>query len=462
MYFVVPPAIRNLTLLVSSLVFYAWGAGGFVLYLLLSVLVNFFLGLLADKVANHSETRVRLWVPVSLSVICNLSMLGYFKYANFFVDQMNFLLLLGEHDAILWSEVILPIGISFFTFQSMSYTFDIARGESRALNNPLDFCLYVALFPQLIAGPIVRYHLIERELRSRSIATEDVYYGSLRFLYGLTKKVVVADSAGAVAEAAFSLPASEITTATAWLGALAYTIQIYFDFSAYSDMAIGLGRILGFRFPENFNRPYSAYSVTDFWRRWHMTLSNFFRDYVYIPMGGSRVTSMRMYFNLGLVFLLTGIWHGANWTFVLWGVYHGILLVIERVSNQRVTTARPVSGIFRRAITLILVVVGWVLFRSDDVQEAAAFYLAMFAMDNWTLAPEVLRTLTNKNAAILLLACLVFVLPGSFSGFRWLFIADNSLVIKWTKFAGFFLLVVPYCILQVFAGTFSPFLYFQF
>ena len=456
-YFIVRGRARNALLLVASLVFYVWGGGVFVFVLLLSIVSNYGLGFL---VAHGRDTDrpdlVRL--GVTASVLVNVGVLGYFKYANFAIAQINNISVATGTPLIAWTAIALPIGISFYTFQSMSYIFDIAQGRAKHLKNPFDFALYVALFPQLIAGPIVRYHEIAGQLRERTTRIDDIADGALRFFHGLVKKVIIADAAAVIADAAFSTQSGELTTGVAWVGVVAYTVQIYFDFSGYSDMAIGLGRIFGFHFPENFRRPYSAVSITDFWRRWHITLSNWFRDYVYFPLGGSHHGRSRTYANLTLVFFLTGLWHGANWTFVIWGMYHGTLLIIERVSGLRTVDPQAPYAPLRRIATLLLVMVGWVIFRSPDMGYAIDYLSAMLTPHGWSLAP-IADALTNRDVLLTSVGMLVFLLPGRFSG------AD--LLVRpgpWPAAAraATVLVLVPYAAILIASGSFSPFLYFQF
>ena len=303
----------NTVLLLFSYLFYLCGAGPFTLILLGSTLSDYLLGLLIQRYRPMDK----LWV--ALSMMLNIGMLAFFKYTNFFVTEVNTWLTMTGHSTMQWTSVALPIGISFFTFQKISYIVDVYRRHTRPLANFIDFALYVAMFPQLVAGPIVRFKDIWDQLRLRTESWENVYTGALRFCWGLAKKVLIADACGQVADVAFGMNAAALDTKTAWLGALAYSFQIYFDFSAYSDMAIGLARIFGFHLLENFNRPYAANSITDFWRRWHISLSRWFRDYLYIPLGGNRKSPWRTYLNLLTVFTLCGLWHGANWTFVCWG-----------------------------------------------------------------------------------------------------------------------------------------------
>jgi alginate O-acetyltransferase complex protein AlgI len=458
LYFASPARWRNATLAVLSLVFYAWGAGPLVFVLIASAAVNFGLG-----IAAASERRWRSLPVARLAVIAsvaaNLALLGYFKYANFFVDQLTSTQAWLGLEPIAWSRVVLPIGISFFTFQAMSYVIDVARRAHPPERRPVDFLLFKSCFPQLIAGPIVRYQEIAADLRERRTRVEDFAAGALRFAHGLAKKVLVADPLGSIAAAAFGLPAAELDAASAWIGVVAYTFQIYFDFSGYSDMAIGMGHLFGFHYPENFDRPYSAVSITDFWRRWHMTLSRWFRDYLYVPLGGSRVAPARLYSNLGVVFLCTGLWHGANWTFVLWGAYHGSLLILERLTGVR-DLGDDRARVARRALTLFLVALGWVLFRAHSPAHAIAYYGAMVDVGAGPLSPAVAATLTNQALATLLLAPFVALLPRDFVAGRYLARGDGWLCAG--ARLGVVAVLLPWSVLQVARGSFSPFLYFQF
>ncbi|MGF1463280.1 MAG: MBOAT family O-acyltransferase [Maricaulaceae bacterium] len=454
-YFLVPRLLKNLWLLLVSLVFYIWGVGAFVFVLLGSIAVNYALGLIADR-AREAGKAARVTAAVAATVVINLALLGWFKYANFGVDQVNALLGAVGQAGLDWTDVALPIGISFFTFQSMSYVFDVAAGRARAMPDPIAYAAYIVMFPQLVAGPIVRYAGVAEALAYRKTTALAAASGARRFALGLIKIVVVADTVGQVADACFAAPANELTAPISWLGVAAYTLQIYFDFSGYSDMAVGLGRILGFDFPENFNRPYSAISVTDFWRRWHMSLSSWFRDYVYIPLGGNRGGSARTYANLWIVFLLTGLWHGANWTFIVWGVWHGALLVLER--GLGLQTA---SGLWvwpRRALTLVLVMAGWVVFRAPDLGYAAEFYAAMVRFDGG-LSPEVTATLSRKAVLVLALGSLIVLAPPSWTARGFMDRTDGwGFAARWTVLG----LGLPYAMMLVVSGAFTAFLYFQF
>ena len=446
---------RNNWLMAASLIFYTWGGGAFVLMLLVSITVNFYFGLLAASKDKQKRKRA-----VIGAVVVNISLLGYFKYVNFFISEVSNALVAWGGAAVAWDNVILPIGISFFTFHCMSYVFDVANGTTQPQTRFPRFILYVTLFPQLIAGPIVRYHDVSDQLPQRPHNKEIFYEGIVRFVHGLAKKVLLADSVGAVAEAAFALPADQMTTSVAWLGAFAYTMQLYFDFSAYSDMAIGLGKMFGFTLPENFRRPYSALSITDFWRRWHITLSNWIREYLYIPLGGNRGSTARTYVNLLIAFFLTGLWHGANWTFIIWGLYHGALLIIERVSGRRNMGADSAAHApLRRSITLFLVLIGWVMFRSIDVSQAMNFYAHMFSFGEWQVPQTVSAALSHRNIITLFLAGTVFILPQ-----QWQMAAFLTSGHRAASAYRIFLLVfvLPLVLVFIAAGTFSPFLYFQF
>ncbi len=443
--------LRNGLLLLASLAFYAVGSGRFTLVLIGTSLVDH---LLVRRMAV-AEGRSRAWLR-NASVTLNVGLLAWFKYAGWLSRIVSDVAATLELTSTSTLEIALPIGISFFTFQRLSYTIDVHRRQVEPLERAADHLLYVALFPQLIAGPIVRYAEIRRELHDRTVTTSDVAIGLGRFVHGLAKKILVADQVAPLADAVFTTT-GPMSMGQAWLGALAYAVQIYFDFSGYSDMAIGLGRMLGFTFPENFARPYSSISVTDFWRRWHITLSRWFRDYVYIRLGGSRCGEAATYRNLWIVFLLTGAWHGAAWTFVLWGAYHGALLSLERVTGLRsLPDDRAVAT--RRASTFVLVVVGWVLFRADTLAQAAHILQAMVGFDG--VASEAIAFETSRIA----LAALAFglasvVLPGDWvAGKRLSLPTQRPAVVRLAATAVF----LPVCLLVAAAGTFSPFLYFRF
>ncbi|HEY8155854.1 MAG TPA: MBOAT family protein [Myxococcota bacterium] len=369
-YWIAPRRARNTLLLVASLIFYAWGEVFYVGVMLASIAMNYLFGRWVDGARGGRGERQAL----AIAVAANLGLLGWFKYANFLVENANRLLSGQPGSPLELAPVHLPLGISFFTFHALSYLIDVRRGVSPAMRNPVDMALYIALFPQLIAGPIIRFHDIAAEIVSRQPRIADVASGIRRFVIGLGKKVLIANVVGRVADSIFEIPTGELTPGLAWLGALSYALQIYFDFSGYSDMAIGLGRIFGFHFLENFNFPYVSRSVTEFWRRWHISLSNWFRDYLYVPLGGNRGGAARTYRNLLTVFLLCGLWHGASWSFVLWGLYHGSFLVLERgFRGRNFRVWSPLA----HAATLLAVLIGWVIFRAETLPQAGAFLAAM-------------------------------------------------------------------------------------
>ncbi|QHV99054.1 MBOAT family O-acyltransferase [Spirosoma endbachense] len=372
-YYVIPRDWRNAFLFFASLVFYAWGETLVVLVLLLSAFINF----VAGRLIEQGQRKTGLL----LSLIGSLSLLVYYKYANFLFNSLQGiakLLMIPGADEINLAEIALPIGISFYTFQGISYTLDIYWGHIRANRNFLDYGTYVAMFPHQIAGPIVRYADIAPELTKRTVTIEKFGIGAERFIIGLAKKILMANTFAGVADVIFSAPTTSYSTATAWLGIIFYALQIYYDFSGYSDMAIGLGKMLGFDFKENFNYPYIAHSVQDFWRRWHISLSSWFRDYLYIPLGGNRKSRVRVYGNLLLVFFITGLWHGASWNFIVWGLYHGLFLLIERagLSKLLVRVWAPVAHVY----TLLVVLIGWVFFRIENLPDAINYLQKMIGL----------------------------------------------------------------------------------
>ena len=456
---IAPRHWRNGIIAVASLVFYASGAGATVILLLCSMAVNFVAGhwLEPHPWGLARDRRQLLLVGV---VTLNLCALGIWKYAGFVTQQFTDLARLfgGDFPVV---HLAGTIGISFYTFHNISYVVDVYRGERRPLRNPVSFITYIAMFPQLIAGPIVRYREIADQLpQIRTHRLDDIAAGFPRFALGLTKKVVVADSLSPMVDACFATSSADMTFGVAWLGAVGYTLQLFFDFSGYSDMAIGLGRMLGFRLPENFARPYSSITITEFWRRWHMSLSRWFRDYLYIPLGGNRLGKAKTYRNLWIVFALVGFWHGAAWTFLIWGCYHGTLLVIERRFDLRDEPFKPLPRMARRALTLFLVVIGWVFFRSPTPGGALGMIGHMFAPDLHGLTDVVGTALTNQRLVILLFALLVFLLPTHpITGP--LLESSRSRLALVTR-VGVMTAGVLYSAILIASGTFSPFLYYQF
>ncbi|MFQ5510008.1 MAG: MBOAT family O-acyltransferase [Leptospirillia bacterium] len=456
-YVAVPKAAKNGALLFLSLLFYAWGEGVFVLVMLASIAANYICGLLIEKRRGTPSAKTVLAVGVAL----NLGLLGVFKYAGFLLENLNAALGQIGTAPLEMDPVHLPIGISFFTFQAMSYVVDVYRGDAPARHNPLQVGLYIAMFPQLIAGPIIRYQTVARQIVDRTVDLDGFADGVRRFIIGLMKKVLLANPLGEAADGIFALNSGDLTTPLAWLGIGCYTLQIYFDFSGYSDMAIGLGRMFGFRFPENFNYPYISGSVREFWRRWHISLSSWFRDYLYIPLGGNRMGPTRTHLNLLTVFFLCGLWHGASWNFVIWGLMHGAFLVTERGRFGRVIDRlwRPL----RHAYLLLVVMVGWVFFRAETLPEALAYLSAMAgfgAGDGLTyhtglfLTNQVTVCLSIGLLAatpVLPLACRVF---GGLPGWRAQALSGSSVILL--------LLGLVLCGANLVSGTYNPFIYFRF
>ena len=393
-YYICPKKGRNLFLLIVSLVFYAWGEPKYVFLMIFSILVNYIFGRLMDK---HRENKKRLKLMLVLSVVIDIGLLSVFKYTDFIITNVN--AIFGASFDLL--NIALPIGISFYTFQAMSYTIDVYRDDVRVQKNLIDFGMYITMFPQLIAGPIVRYADVQDQLAERSVTTADFSEGVMRFVVGLGKKVLLANQMGAVWSDIYAL-GGDVSALMAWTGAIAYTFQIYFDFSGYSDMAIGLGRMFGFKFPENFRYPYQSVSITDFWRRWHITLSTWFKEYLYIPLGGNRRGLARQALNLLIVWSLTGFWHGAGWNFVMWGLYYFVILFIEKLFLLKALDKLP--KFFRHVYALVLIIIGWVIFASDDVSVLLPYLGSMFGANGAIGGMDVYTLLTK---AVLLIICCI-------------------------------------------------------
>jgi alginate O-acetyltransferase complex protein AlgI len=374
-YFFVDKKYKNIVILIGSIFFYAWGAPKFIFVILCTTLLDFYLVSWMDRAPKESYRKLLLLISVSI----NLGLLFYFKYSNFFIENVNVVLSVFGDKQIQWTKLILPIGISFYTFETITYVVDVYRRVHKPLTKFWDYQLYIILFPKLIAGPIIRYHELADQISDRVETIDDKLTGFYRFVFGLAKKVLIANQMGIVADQIFGTNYSELSTCAAWVGSFAYTFQIYFDFSGYSDMAIGLAKMMGFKFPENFNNPYISQSITEFWRRWHMTLGNWMKNYLYIPLGGNKVSKGRLYFNLWLVFLASGLWHGASWSFIFWGAFHGFFLVIERAFFGKVLSM--IGKLPSVLITFFIVNIGWVFFRIDKISDAFSFLKKMFSLD---------------------------------------------------------------------------------
>lgn len=462
LYFIFPKTWRNPVLIVASLLFYAWGESKFFGILILSIVFNYFCGRLIHA-AGKTRRGAGLLV---LAITVDLAFLVVFKYGGFLTWSIvnPFFRLVGLPPMVIqWPH--LPIGISFYTFHALSYLIDIYRGSAEVQRNLGTTALYITLFPQLVAGPIVRYKEIASQFIQRNVSLADFAAGIQRFAIGLGKKMLIANSVAITADQVFSLPGNQLTAAVAWLGVIAYTLQIYFDFSGYSDMAIGLARMFGFRFPENFGYPYISQSVQEFWRRWHISLSSWFRDYLYIPLGGNRRSGPRTYLNLLIVFFLCGLWHGASWTFVIWGLYHGAFLVLERLGLGARLTKWP--RLLRLGYTLLVVMIGWVFFRADSVSQAGAIIAAMFGFASQG-APAVSAASYISPAVII--AILAGVIGSTPVPARWIGAATAKKGPGWwpTLWAseGFRKLwigaVFLFSLVQVAADTYNPFIYFRF
>ena len=445
LYFVTPRRMRNIILFLGSLVFYAWGEPVYVLLMFFSTLSDYLHGRLIGACKNR---RVAKGLLIS-SIVINLGLLGFFKYSDFLIGTVN--RLLGCSIPLL--ELPLPIGISFYTFQTMSYTIDCYRGEAKIQKNILDFGVYVTMFPQLIAGPIVKYRDVQEQLRQRKADISAISYGCRRFVAGLAKKVLLANNLGMVYETVAALPS--LSVLSAWVGAMAYTFQIYYDFSGYSDMAIGLGQMFGFELKENFRHPYCARSITEFWRRWHISLGAWFREYVYIPLGGNRVSVLRHIFNLLLVWALTGFWHGASWNFVVWGLYYGVLLIIEKYILHRITERIPVLG---TVYTMLLVIVGWVFFFSPNLGEAVTYLRAMFGIGVTSITDEAGMYYLLTSLVLFWLSWIFAVPTASRISEEHLEQSDGWAPLLILIHGGIFFMAVAYLI----HDTYNPFLYFRF
>lgn len=376
-YYIVDKKFKNIVILLFSILFYSWGAPRFIFVILGTTFIDFHL----VKLMSSTKKEIHRKLMLTLSVSINLGLLFYFKYSNFFIENVNAVLSVVGFNQIQWTKLILPIGISFYTFETITYVVDVYRRVHKPLHNFWDYQLYIILFPKLIAGPIIRYHDLADQItdRSQNESYENRLTGFYRFIIGLSKKVLIANHMGQQADLIFSMNFANLDSGTAWIGIIAYTFQIYFDFSGYSDMAIGLAKMIGFKFPENFNNPYISQSITEFWRRWHISLGAWMRNYLYIPLGGNRVSKYRLYFNLWFVFLASGLWHGASWSFVIWGAYHGIFLVLERSFFLKVL--EKIGKFPSTILTFIIVVIGWVFFRVEKVGDAFTFIKRMFSFD---------------------------------------------------------------------------------
>ena len=448
-YFIIPKRLlwaRNLALLIASLIFYSWGEPVYVFLMIYSACFNWFMAREIERTKDRGGTgRADLFftIAVDLAILC------FFKYFSFVMDNINAVTGLDIH----YTALALPIGISFYTFQAMSYIFDVYRRKVRAQRSLFKFTLYLSFFPQLIAGPIVKYRDIENQLRSRETSLSDFGDGASRFIVGLGKKVLLANNLGALQATVLALPDSEISAASYWIGAFAFTMQIYFDFSGYSDMAIGLGRMFGFTFNENFNYQYIAESITDFWRRWHISLSSWFREYLYFPLGGNRVPPARHIFNLVVVWALTGLWHGASWTFVAWGLYYCAVLILEKYVYGKILVKLPAA--VRHIYTMLIVSIGWVIFMSDSIKTAIAYLRTCFLLEGY----PIFNTSTHFLLRTSIILMVISILCSTEHPGRMLNKIKSRIPLVWLVII-FTILVLSTAYLLY--STYNPFLYFRF
>lgn len=448
-YYISGKKIKNYILLLASLFFYAWGGMNYLKVLIISILINYIFGLLVDKTIDKKHLRMFFLI---LGIILNLALLFYYKYYDFFLENINTIFNMNLE----LKKIVLPIGISFFTFQGMSYIIDIYRNDGKVNKNIFSVALYISLFPQLVAGPIIKYKAVDEQIRNRKESIDYFSYGINRFVIGLGKKIIISDMLGAISDNIFLLAnSSGIYMITAWIGAICYTLQIYFDFSGYSDMAIGLGHLFGFKFPENFNYPYISRSITEFWRRWHISLSTWFKEYLYIPLGGNRRGNV--YFNLVVVFLVTGLWHGASWNFVIWGLWHGLFMIIERLIRDK-AWYKKIPLIIKIFITLFIVIIGWVLFKATTLKEGLRYLSIMFGLVNFSNITFEFTYFISRKFILLIIIGIIASTPipknifNRYKGIKAFELIKTILII---------LLFIVSIIFMV-NSTYSPFIYFQF
>lgn len=449
LYFTAKEQYRNVILLIASLFFYAWGEPVYVLVMILSIIVNYFCGLKIGAAEEHKRKRALFW-----GVFVNLALLGVFKYTGFFTENVN--AIFGLQVEV--KHLPLPIGISFYTFQSISYLVDIYRRVCEPQRNIIKMGLFISFFPQLIAGPILKYYDIASQIDKRQVTLPLFNEGAVRFLQGLAKKVIIANIMAKTADEIFALGLNDLSTPAAWIGIIAYTFQIYFDFSGYSDMAIGLGKMFGFHILENFNYPYTATSIKDFWRRWHISLSTWFKEYLYIPLGGNREGTLKTYRNLMIVFFLTGLWHGASWNFVVWGLFHGCFLVLERIFPiEKFLRFRLLQSVY----TLLIVIVAWVFFRAENLGNACDYLSRMFVPYDMASYSKYLSNEFVYVAVLAFVSC----------GFGTMFYQKVFAALRRENWGAMLLKVVnpAFCaviayfsVLLLASNTYNPFIYFRF
>ncbi len=441
--------LQNYILLAASIIFYAWGEPSYLAIMIMTIVVNY-VG--ANYISRSKNPAHRKWL-LAITVVVDLSFLFYFKYFNFVMDNIN--AVFNAH--INFIDVVMPIGISFYTFQALSYVVDVYRGEVKVQRDIYKLALYICLFPQLIAGPIVKYHDVAEQIENRDVTFEKVAYGIKRFIIGLSKKMLIANTLGAVADKIFSQPVEQFDALTAWLGAVAYSFQLFYDFSGYSDMAIGLGSVFGFKFLENFNYPYISRSITEFWRRWHISLSTWFKEYLYIPLGGNRVAKWRNYMNLFIVFLATGFWHGAAWNFIFWGLWHGMFIIFEKATGWHKKEGKLV-GLMQHIYCILAFVIGWVMFRADTMSYAWQYIKKMFGCGKNNDVIYFLDYYIDNIEIIAFVAAFLCAVPlfSEMLQIPYKYKVSRTLVNVW--------LIMLFIVSTAFiaASTYNPFIYFRF
>ncbi len=438
---------KNVVLCLMSLLFYAWGEHVYIVLMLISIIFNYNVAIdIEESVGNYRRKKLFLLI----SVVFNVFVLGFFKYSGFLTESINGVFGLSLQQR----NLPLPVGISFYTFQILSYVIDVYKGDVYAQRKLLPFATYITMFPQLIAGPIVQYYNIEKQLTERNFTRDQFAAGIMIFIKGLGKKVLFANTVGAVYTQILAMNIPSLSVVSAWIGIICYTLQIYFDFSGYSDMAIGLGKMFGFEFLQNFNFPYIANSLTDFWRRWHISLSSWFRDYIYIPLGGNRKGTARTIFNLLVVWTLTGMWHGAAWNFVAWGVYYGVLLIAEKYVFGKLIEKLP--SVIRHTVTLVLVMIGWVLFSNENMTDAVIYLRSMFALSGNSFIDETAGFLISNNGFSIIL--MSFSALGLFAKFP----RPKNFRFNITFMSLGYLCIFALCVAYLISETYNPFLYFRF
>ncbi len=452
LYRVLPFKGQNALLLIASLLFYAWGEPKYIFLMLLSITINYASGL---AIARCQKRSTNAKIVLGASVIINLLLLGYFKYYNFIADTLQSVF---NNEVLPHLNILLPIGISFYTFQAMSYIIELYRSKISVQKSWFRLALYISFFPQLIAGPIVQYSVVEQNLSHRDLTQNKTVYGIKRFIYGFAKKVILANAFAAKADEVFALLPTDMSTALAWLAAVYYALQIYYDFSGYSDMAIGLGYMFGFSFPENFNYPYISKSITEFWRRWHISLSTWFKEYLYIPLGGNRKGKARTLINLFVVFLATGIWHGASLQFLFWGIYYGCILLFERLFFKKVLNNIP--AFFGHLYSLIAIMVGWVIFRAPGLGAGLSIIKNMFIFTKGNMAYPVLRYIDLRTVILIIVGVLLSgIVQSIFTKYKnALFSKEENSILQVVT-----LLVLCFaCLMLLVSNTYNPFIYFRF